>query len=476
MKPIIIIALMLATLVTSCAVGPDFVKPDPETPEKYLYTDSLHYDAAVMDSVTNLKWWELFGDSVLDTLVKIALAENKDVLIAASRMEEARAVLGFTKADIFPRLDIQGSAARGNLAATFQTESVSNNFFIAPVVNWELDFWGKFRRANEAARAELLASAYGFKTVQISLITEVVGTYFLLQDFRRQLEISRHTLTSRLKSLNIIQQRFDKGIIPEIDLNQSQIQKEIAAASIPANERLVAKTENALSILLGRLPEEVANGSDWIGEENLPDIPLGIPSSLLERRPDIKQAEYFLQAQNARIGVAEALRLPAISLTGVLGLASGELSSLTTGDPAWSITGSLTGPLFNFNKNIRRVDIEEERTRQALLGYENTVLNAFREVEDALVEVATYRQELTAVTRKYAAASNAVTLSTERYDKGVTSYLEVLDAERTFFSVELELSRLRQEYANSYVRLYKALGGGWISEVDMESGAAVGQE
>ena len=229
----------------------------------------------------------------------------------------------------------------------------------------------------------------------------------------------------------------------------------------------MVKTENALSILLGKLPGNIEAGIGLFHQSKPPEIPPGIPSLLLKRRPDIIQAEYLLMAQNARIGVAQAMRFPAINLTGILGVASDDLKTLSTGNPAWSLSGSRFGPIFNFNKNILRVEIEEARTRQALLQYENTVLIAFLEVEDALIEVKTYSDQIKAVTNKYKAAKNANTLSQNRYDKGVTSYLEVLDTERTLFSVELELSELQQQYYNSYVRLYKALGGGWISEEEM---------
>jgi len=457
--------LLSFVLISGCMMGPNFQKPEPETPENYIYADTLQADA---DSVLNLKWWELFNDPVLDTLVNYALENNKNMLIAASRVEEARASLGFIKADIYPRLDLQASAARGNLAGAIKLESASSQYYIAPVLNWEIDFWGKFRRANEAARAQLMASMYSYRTVQISLISEVISTYFMLLDFRRRLEITEHTLESRLHSLDIIQKRYDKGIIPEIDLNQSQIQKEIAAASIPATERLIATTENALSILLGTLPTTIQEGDLLEYQFEPPDIPMGIPSTLLERRPDVVEAEYLFKAQNARIGVAEAMRFPAFNLTGIYGLASQDLSKLTTEGNAWSVSGSLFGPLFNFNKTTLRVEIEEERTKQALFNYENTVLFAFRDVEDALVSVDTYKRELAAIHRKFLAAKNANTLSKERYDKGVTSYLEVLEMERTLFTVELELSALKQQYYNAYVKLYKALGGGWISEEEMK--------
>ena len=463
MTKLVKIAVLIGFIsLTGCALGPDFKKPVVETSEHYKF-DTLKDDSRI-----DLKWWELFDDPVLKSLVTIALNENNDIRIAAGRIEEARASLGFTKADIYPRLDIEAGASRGNFPGRTKTESTNNNFYIAPVLSWEIDFWGKFRRANEAAMAELMASEYSLRIVQISLISEVVSAYFLLLDYSQRLEISENTLDSRLYSLDIIQKRFDKGIIPELDLNQAQIQKEIAAAAIPVYERLISKTENALSVLLGRLPGEIEKGIDLGSQTIPPGIPVGLPSSLLQRRPDVVQAEYLLQAQNARIGVAQAMRLPAISLTGILGVASDELSSLTSDGAAWSISGALFGPLFNFNKNVLRVVIEEEKTKQALYHYRNTALRAFREVEDSLVEVRTYKKQIVPVENKFKAAKNAAALSTLRYDKGVTSYLEVLDTERTLFSVELELSELTKNYHNAYVKLYKALGGGWISKEEMD--------
>jgi multidrug efflux system outer membrane protein len=304
--------------------------------------------------------------------------------------------------------------------------------------------------------------------VQISLISEVVGTYFLLLDYHQRLDISRQTLESRMESLDIIEQRFSKGIIPEIDVNQAQIQKEIAAEAIPVFERLVAQTENVLSILLGRFPGDIQRGNDLHTQVIPPNIPLGLPSTLLQRRPDIVEAEHLLHAQTAQIGVAQAVRFPSISLTGIAGFASTELDDLIDDGDAWSISGGLFAPIFDFNKNKLRVVIEEERTKQALYFYQNTVLIAFREVEDALSEVHTYDDQIAAVERQYTAAKNAAFLSKMRYDKGVTSYLEVLETERQQFSAALDLSATKQEYLTSYVRLYKALGGGWLSKEEME--------
>jgi outer membrane protein, multidrug efflux system len=461
MNKLSVVALFLLGIIFySCAVGPDFQKPETQVPKYFT-----NYDSLAVDTLVNLKWWEIFNDPTLDTLVITALQQNKNVNIAISRIEEARANLGFTEADIYPRFDIQGEAKRGNYAGSgIQLDSETNGFFIAPVVNWEIDFWGKFRRANESAQAQYLASEFSLRKIQISLISEVVSTYFLLLDYRERLKISERTLESRMESLRIIQERFDKGIVPEIDLNQAQIQKEIAATTVPLYKRLAVQTENSLSIILGKLPASIKSGEGLENRDIPPDIPTGLPSQLLVRRPDIAESEYLLQSQNAQIGVAVAKMFPAISLTGLFGLASDDLSTLTVGDPAWSISGTLLGPLFNFGKNTSRVEVEEAKTQQVLYQYEFTVINAFREVEDALIDVQTYKEQLESLTRQYLAAKNAEKLSRMRYDLGVTSYLEVLESERTLFSAELQLSEIRQSTFNSYIRLYKALGGGWISK------------
>ncbi len=457
-----IVTLILFVFFIGCAMGPDFKKPVVETPDNFRFSDSESKE------VVNLKWWELFEDPVLYSLVVTALTDNKDLLIAASRIEEARSALGFTKADQYPRLDLDGGARVGNFTGVSRSSTTDKSAYIAPVLSWEIDFWGKFRRSTQAARAELMASEYSLRTVQISLISEVVSTYFLLLDYHQRLKISKQTLESRLYSLDIIQKRFDKGIIPEIDLNQAQIQKEIAAGAIPLFQRLIANTENALSILLGKFPGEIKTGDDLNQQTLPPDIPSGIPSSILERRPDIAEAMYLLEAQTARIGVAQALRFPSITLTGLFGVASSELSSISTDGDIWSVGGSLLGPIFDFEKSRQRVEIEKERTQQALYRYENRVLFAFREVADALNDIQTYKNQISAVVRKYTAAENAAALSKMRYDKGVTSYLEVLETERTLFDVGLELSELKQQFYNAYVRLYKALGGGWLTQAEME--------
>ncbi len=465
-KNIISVLIVASIFLASCLVGPDFEEPQfDDLPDEFRFADQ--YD----QQEVNLVWWELFNDPVLVSLVNTALEQNKDLLIAISRIEEARQILTFTEADLYPRLDLQGGANRGNFnggVISSDPDEPSNTAFISPVVNWEIDFWGKFRRANEASRAQLLASEYAKKTVQISLISEVVGSYFLLLDFKERLRVSEQTLESRDESLKIMQKRFDRGVIPEIDLNQAQVQREIAAAAIPVNKRLIANTENAISVLLGTFPKEIKTDLNLYQQTIPPDIPVGLPSSLLERRPDILEALYLIQAQNALIGIAVAERFPSISISGAAGAATNDVAQITIDGFAWNIAAGLTGPIFNFGQDKARVEIEESRTEQALYSYQNVVLNAFREVSDSLVDIQTYREQIIALKSQTKAAENANRLSKLRYDQGFSSYLEVLDSERTQFSAQLDLSQATQEYYNAYVRLYKSLGGGWTSSEEME--------
>ncbi|MGB5987435.1 MAG: efflux transporter outer membrane subunit, partial [Desulfobacterales bacterium] len=344
-----LLTALLMLLVSGCAtLGPDFRPPEVETPA--AYRSALPGEGVEF----NLKWWNLFQDPDLYQIVTQALANNRDLGVAASRIVEARAALGFTEADRLPRIDLDVGAMTGNYSGGSRSPDTNSTAFIAPTINWEIDFWGKFSRANEAARADLMASQYALDTVQLTLISEVVSAYYQLLDFQQREVIARETLDSRLESLDIIQQRFDQGTVPEIDLNQAQIQKEIAAGAIPLYQRSIAKVENALSILMGRLPGGIRTGSALTQQPIPPDIPMGLPADLLTRRPDIAQAFYQLKAQTARIGVAEALRFPSISLTGVLGLASSELSSITSEGEVWSLGGGLVAPLLDFGKNRRR--------------------------------------------------------------------------------------------------------------------------
>ncbi|HRX11365.1 MAG TPA: TolC family protein, partial [Draconibacterium sp.] len=305
------------------------------------------------------------------------------------------------------------------------------------------------------------ATEYGLKAIQVSLISEVARTYFLLLDYKSRLSIAKNTLVTRKESTRIIWERYKKGIVPEIDLNQAQIQEDYAAGAIPAYERSVAFTENALSMLIGENPREIVISAQ-IDEVLPPDsIPAGLPSQLLKRRPDVLEAEQLAVAQNARIGVAQALRFPSFSLTAMLGVASPDLSAFNSSDILVGTVGAgLFGPIFNFGKNKRRVEIEKERTEQLRLNYQKAVVSAFRETEDALVNVRTLEQELVFVENQLKSSTNAAKLSRARYDGGVTSYLEVLEAERSLFQIQLYYSEMLQRRLSAYSDLYKTLGGG----------------
>ncbi|NOX84398.1 MAG: TolC family protein, partial [Chlorobi bacterium] len=411
----------------------------------------------------NLHWWEMFNDPVLDTLIKTALNENKDVLVAAARIDAARANVGYIKADQWPSFGFSANAGGGNFGGGQLFDNNTSNFSAYPEMYWEIGFWGKYRRLNESARADLLASEYGLRTIQISLISAVASTYFYLLDNKAKLEISKRTLASRDSGLMIIQARYDYGIIPEIDLNQAQVQRAISAAAVPIYKRAIGQAENSLSILLGRYPGEIITGLPLIGQEEPPQIPAGLPSELMLRRPDVQQAQARYAAQNALIGAAQAMRWPSLNITGLLGYASNDLFMLNTGGLAWAVAGSLTGPLFQFGKNKRRVEIERANTEAALREYENVAIRAFQEVEDALVAIQTLKEELVAQEQRYNAAVNAEYLSLQRYDKGKTSYLEVLESQRQSFDAQLQYSQTRRELLNAHVALYKALGGGWLS-------------
>jgi multidrug efflux system outer membrane protein len=463
----ILVYTLLLTL-GGCAAGPDYERPELDVPERYIQPIEQG------ESFANTPWWELFHDEQLQALIRIALAENQDLGIAAARVEEFRAILGVTRADQFPTVDITASGAQaegsdnifpGNVPS-LPNEKVEN-YRLSADVFFELDLFGRLRRATEAARAQLLATEEAQRSITISLVASVANSYMLLRDLDAQMEIARRTERTRADSLGIIQARFDKGTVPKLDVNQAEIELAVASAAVAAAERGVAQTENALAVLLGRNPGAIPRGLALEQQVLPPGIPPGLPSELLQRRPDVLASEAELAAQTARIGVAQAARWPSLSLTGALGFESDDLSTLTdSGSDFWSAGLGIVAPVFNAGRNRSRVEVEEARTEQALLAYEQTVQRAFREVEDALVAVRTYRSEHEARSRQVAAARSAAKLSRARYDGGVASYLEVLDTERSLFNAELAESQTLRQYINAIIELYKALGGGWNPEND----------
>ncbi len=448
-------------MVSGCMVGPKFHKSEWTAEARYQYTR----DTTNQDSITSLKWWEVYQDTVLQSLIHTALAENRDMKIIMARVMEAQYNVGYKKADIYPQFGYQGGASilnKTNSEADDDGILLRDNFMGFGMMTWELDFWGKYRHGTRAARAQLLASDESRKLLTTSLVAQVASLYFQLRGLDQQLEIARRTLTVRKESTRIITERFTGGEVAELDKFQAQSQEAVAAALVPSLERQVAQTENALSILLGRNPGYVARGLDNNSQVFPLAIPEGLPSQLLARRPDVRQAEDLWMAQNEQIGVAQAMRFPSISLTGLFGAASQDLTNITeSGSLIGYAMGSVTGPLFYFGKNKRRVQMERQKTEQARLQYEKAVLNAFAEVENALVSTDTYKREYDARTMQAMSAGGAANLSRARYDSGYTNYLELLENERTELDAQLLAAQALQLHLQSTVQLYKALGGGW---------------
>ena len=455
-----LLLVALLPLVVSCTLTPDYERPELEVPDGYLEP------APSGETVANLDWWELFQDEQLQLLIRTTLDENKDLGIALSRIQEARLTVTAVRANQFPFLDLGGFFGREKQSRELFPGAESNDRFrVAGDLTYQVDLWGQYSRATEAARADLLATESAYRTVTISLVSEVANTYLLLRDLDKRVEVSERTLETRLDSLTIIQARFDKGTVPELDVYQAQIEVAVAETAIASFQRQIVQTQNALRILLGRNPGPVTRGDELTAQLFPPAVPTGLPSELLQRRPDVVQAEANLISATATVGVAEALRYPSISLTGTFGAESTDLSDLNSGDAeTWGIGANLFAPIFNSGQLKAQAEAARERAEQAMLFYESTLQQSFREVEDALVAVRTYNVENKSQARRAAAARNAARLSRARYDGGVVDYLEVLDTERTLFDAELAQSETLQLYYNAIVRLYGALGGGWSVE------------
>ena len=455
-----LLILLLVPLIVSCTLTPDYERPELEIPEEYVEPRPSG------ESVANLDWWELFQDEQLQLLIRTALDENKDLGIALSRIQEARLTVSVVRADQFPFLNLGGFFGREKQSREiFPGADANDRFTVGGDLTYQVDLWGQYSRATEAARADLLATESAYRAVTITLVSEVAGSYLLLRDLDKRLEVSERTLKTRQDSLAIIQARFDKGIVPELDVYQAQIEVAVAETAIASFQRQIVQTQNALRILLGSNPGPVTRGDELTAQMFPPAVPAGLPAELLQRRPDVVQAEANLMSATATVGVAEALRYPSISLTGTFGFESSDLSDLNSGDAeTWGFGANLFAPIFNSGQLKAQAEATRERARQAMLFYESTLQQSFREVEDALVAVRTYNVENKSQARRAAAARSAAKLSRARYDGGVVDFLEVLDTERTLFNAELAQSETLQLYYNAIVRLYAALGGGWSVE------------
>lgn len=447
---------VFSVLLVSCAMGPDYSRPKVPTPESWRMA------AAVSDSIANMPWWELLRDDELQTLIRIALVENRDLQRAVASVEEFQARLFIARTDFAPQASANANApSLGRLNATsipgFPTPS---SYYVQGNLSWELDFWGRVRRSNEAALADLLAQEENRRAVVLQLVAGVAQAYFDLRQLDMQLDIARRTLQSWEESGRIAQARLRQGLIPKLDADQFEAERANAAARAAELERLMVQKENELNVLLGRNPVKISRGRSLTEQVMPPEVPAGLPSDLLQRRPDILQTEQQLAAATARIGVAKAERFPKITLTGLLGLASPQLSSLGNGDFGSSGLG-LAGPLLNAQTLGFQQQAAEAQARQALAQYQQTILVAFKEVEDALVAVRMARLQIEAQEAQVAALRSALHLADLRYKGGLSNYLEVLTARRSLFDAELSLTATRRLHLVSIVQLYKALGGGW---------------
>jgi multidrug efflux system outer membrane protein len=446
-------------------VGPDYRRPELPVPPDFRGRPP---DAAVSAaSVGDLAWWEIFEDEMLQSLIRAALAENYDLRVAAARVLEARARVTVTRSFQFPDLSASGSApyahVYGDDRAPLQFEETFSPLATLDLF-WEIDLWGRLRRATEAARADLLASADVQRFVVTTLVSDVATAYFQLRELDLELEISRRTLASRQDSLRLITLRQEGGVAALMDVRQAEVLLYTAAETIPDLERRIEQTENLISLLLGRNPDAVPRGRPLLQQLALPAVPAGLPSSLLQRRPDIRQAESQLAAATARIGVAKADFFPRVLLTG----AAGGGSVLVNGE--WfgpsgllAIAPQVTLPIFNTGRIGASVDSAEARAQEALVRYQQAVQQAFREVSDALVEHRKRGESRIQQEALVNSLRDAARLANIRYRGGVTSYLEVLDTERQLFDAELALAQAQRDEVLAVVRLYRALGGGWMS-------------
>jgi outer membrane protein, multidrug efflux system len=462
-KPIALI-LVLAALSCGCTVGPNYKKPTASVPATYrgLAPDANGNNGSVI-SLGDEKWWDVFQDEQLRSLIRIALQQNYDVRIAGARVLAARAQLGVTRAGQFPNVSGGASLLDQRTAAAprfpaFEAGIGQLNVSAA----WEIDFWGKFRRATEAARATLLASEAARQEVIATLVANVSAAYFQLRALDLELEISQRTLGSRQESLRLTHILADGGSTSMLDVRQAEQLVFTAAAEIPALEQQIEQQENLISILLGKNPDSVTRGQKLTEQSQPQDVPPGLTSALLERRPDIRAAEQQLIAANAEIGVARAAYFPQISLSGNAGFESTALTNLFSGPAgAWTWGASLTQPIFTAGRIRSNVRLSEAQRQAALLFYEPTIQGAFRSVSDALIASRKSKEFRIQQELLFQSAQDAARLSHMRYNGGVTGYLEVLTNETNAFSAELELVQAQLNESLALVQLYQSLGGGW---------------
>jgi len=452
---------LLTLLLAGCTVGPDYRRPLVAAPDTFRGAPAAipSTDASFGEQ----KWWDVFQDPQLQTLIRTALQNNYDVRIAATRILEAQAQLGIKKADEYPTAGVSVSGTDNrNARSKFFSAYDTSNTQLGVGFQWNLDFWGKYRRATEAARDQLLAADWAQKEVTDSLVAGVASAYFTMRGLDLQLQISQRTLASDQDSLKLTRLLSDNGATSLLDVRQAEQLVYAASATVPSIEKEIQQQEDLIGTLLGGNPADITRGMELTAQPHMPEVPPGLPSSLLERRPDVRQAEAHLMAMNALIGVAKAAYFPSISLTGDGGFQSIALSKLFSGPAGtWSFASPLTQPLFTAGSLKKGVQLAQAQQQEAVLNYQQTNQQAFREVSDALIAYAKdqeFRKQQDLLTQSAADASR---LSDLRYRGGAASYLEVLDSNTRYYSAELSLAQGQLKELLDYVELYHALGGGW---------------
>jgi outer membrane protein, multidrug efflux system len=455
--------IFFATILQAgCTLGPNYKRPKVDAPTVYRAVDQLP-GTQNGPSLGNEKWWTVFHDPQLQELIRAALAGNYDVRIAATRVLQAQALLGITRADQFPTISANAAGLNERIPQTVTLPATNTGAISASLsLAWELDFWGKFRRATEAARANLLATEWGQRAVITGLISNVATAYFQLRELDLEMEISKQTLATREESLRLVKVRAQGGVTSMIDVRQSEQLVYFASASIPDLERRIEQQENFISVLIGKNPGPIARGRLLVETAIPATVPAGLPSEILERRPDVQSAEYSLVAANARIGVAKAAYFPQIVLTGSGGYQSSALTSLFSAPAGfWSAGAQLAQPIFTGGRIRSGVRLSEAQQQEAVLFYQQTIQQAFREVADALVAYKKDQESREQQELLTKAAADATALSNVRYRGGAASYLEVLDSDTRYFSARLGLAQAQLNERVALVQVYNALGGGW---------------
>ena len=455
-------AALLSFLLSGCAVGPNYHRPPVQAPNSFRDLADNPQLQTQTASYADLPWWQVFQDLKLQELIRAALKQNYDLQLATERINAARAELAVTRSRLFPQ--VSGNANFGG--GKENLEQTRYNFLtLTADAAFQLDFFGRFRRANQAARAQLLATEDARQVVALTLVSDVASDYFTLLELDLQLAITRETVNTQTDSVKLTQLRLDHGVATKLDVLQAQQVLDTANTAIPDLERQIAQEEDAISILLGNYPQGIARGTPLVEQKLPPEVPAGVPSSIIERRPDIREAEQILIAANANIGVAKAEFFPQISLTGggggSFGRSSAFSSLMTTQLGIWSYGAQVSQPIFTGGALKGNLHLAESEHQQALIGYREAIQHAFGEVSDALIGYEKLHQVRTRQQDSVADLQETVRVSTLRYKGGTTTYLEVLDGQRSLYGAELTLAAARGDEYRSLVQLYKALGGGW---------------